>query len=86
MKTKIKVQIEQEVEIEFPFYCKSGESHYYRIINENEGLCVRSSQWSFDISFRDATIGVALHDGYEKITREEFETFFNQTLNKIKVL
>ncbi len=86
MKTKIKVQIEQEVEIEFPFYCKSGESHYYRMISADEGLCVRCAQYSFDISFRDATIGLALHDGYEVITQEEFETFFNQTLNKIKVL
>ena len=70
-----------EVDITFPYYCKSSY-HYYKIINENTAISVFESDTNSSMMF--VSVGSALVDSKE-CTAEEFENQLNKTLENFKI-
>jgi hypothetical protein len=87
MKYKIKKQIENEIEIELPYFFKLDnkviDSSYFAIINENLAV----SNWrkeSLNISSSTEHIADLINsENFVQISKEEFKTQLTQTCNKL---
>jgi hypothetical protein len=85
MKYKFKTEVENEIEIELPYYFKIENSHiansYFAIISENVGI----SNWRLnDISSISCPqILLKWIEGSKQITAEEFKTALTQSCNHL---
>lgn len=85
MKYKFKTEVENEIEIELPYYFKIENSHiedsYFAIISENVGI----SNWRLnDISSISCPqILLKWIKGSKQITAEEFKTALTQSCNHL---
>jgi hypothetical protein len=85
MKYKFKTEVENEIEIELPYYFKIENSHiadsYFAIISENVGI----SNWTLnDISSISCPqILLKWIEGSKQITAEEFKTALTQSCNHL---
>ena len=85
MKYKFKTEVENEIEIELPYFFKIENSHiqdsYFAIISENLGI----SNWRLnDISSISCPqILLKWIKGSKKITAEEFKTALTQSCNHL---
>jgi hypothetical protein len=87
MKYKIKKQIENEIEIELPYFFKLDnkviDSSYFAIINENLAV----SNWrkeSLNVSSSTGHIADLINsENFVEITKEEFKIQLTQTCNTL---
>jgi hypothetical protein len=85
MKYKFKTEVENEIEIELPYYFKIENSHiadsYFAIISENVGI----SNWRLnDISSISCPqILLKWIEGSKQITAAEFKTALTQSCNHL---
>jgi hypothetical protein len=96
IKIKEKIEVEKEIDIEFPFYRSlSGDSYKVltKVISPDKSISIHENfdEESFEIEFKDCgingysdnideTLGRAF--GYE-CTKEEFEALLNKLKDKI---
>ncbi len=80
MKLKVKKEVEEEIELELPYYCKSI-CYYYKVISENVVLVILPKT---DSEVMELQVGPfyprILDDRHTKITATEFNEVFQSTL------
>lgn len=75
---KLNITTTQEVEVTLPMYiCSKLKTHYYAIISETDITSVS------DISIQKTSMNVAVHGGYDVITKEEFEAKYNTVMENL---
>lgn len=88
MKITIKKEITEEHEITLPMFVKSGDIHYYMILDESEAIQVCTPKWSGG-SIHTVPMQVALMQEYHKIDPTDFYEVFDivmlQLKNRIKI-
>jgi biopolymer transport protein ExbD len=85
MKTTIKKEITQEVEIALPYYSTNGTQYYKIVSNEptdnlSIGIYDNSGNYSID---NHVYPDRALHHACKQITAEEFNKVFLHAFNKL---
>lgn len=87
MKFKLKTEIENEIEIELPYYWKISNGvindSYFAILSENQGI----SNWRGDNillnQYPPAIATLINTEGFKEITKEEFKTALTQSCNHL---
>ena len=85
MKYKFKTEVENEIDIELPYYFKIENSHiadsYFAIISENLVIC----NWKINdiTSFNCPQVITKYIDKGKEITAAEFKTAITQSCNHI---
>lgn len=80
-KIKIKREIEEEIELELPYYCKSI-CFYYKIVNENTVIQVLPKVDS-DKNFEVNVVSLwprLLDESHTQISSVEFDEVFQKTI------
>jgi hypothetical protein len=77
MEIKTKRMVEEIINIELPYYCKSSIT-YYKIVSETHVLSVGT--YSPEIAFNDYSMSGATAETNVEVSQEEFETVYATTL------
>jgi hypothetical protein len=81
MKLKVKKEVEEEIELELPYYCKSI-CYYYKVLREDLVLVILPKT---DSEVMELQVGPfhsrILDDRHTQITAAEFNEVFQSTLD-----
>ncbi len=80
----MKMMIKTEVEVDLPYFSKSS-AYAYKVIDENTCISVGHSEY-IKCSISESYVSFAFDKDNEKITEDEFNELFNQTLKRIQEL
>ena len=89
MKVLVKRQTTEDVEmdINLPYYCKSG-SNYYKVISEDKAIQVTENS-AYSLFPGVAILCAGSHilgKGHEQITQDEFESAYKKVLTEIEMI
>lgn len=86
MKIKIKKEINEELEIALPYFCKIGDNaFFYKIFSEEKCLQICTIKESQDIGIKHAGLPFSLSSKPSEITADEFHEVFNETLTILAI-
>jgi hypothetical protein len=86
LETTIKTEKKYSKEIELPYYCKSGESYYYKVVSESRVLAVCVMEIFPEVKLWEMRSSLPFIDDIakgEQVTEGEFEEAKNWVLNSI---
>lgn len=78
------IEIKRQVEVDLPYFSKSS-AYAYKVIDENTCVSVGYSEY-IKAQIQESYVSFAFGEDNEKITEEEFNELFNQTLKRIQEL
>lgn len=80
----MKIMIKTEVEVDLPYFSKSG-AYAYKVIDEDTCISVGYHEY-IHASIQESYVSFAFREDNETITEDEFNELFNQTLKRIQEL
>ena len=80
----MKIEIKKQVEVELPYFSKNC-AYAYKVIDDNTCISVAHSE-HIKRGICESYVAFAFDEVNEKITEDEFNTLFNQTLKRIQEL
>jgi hypothetical protein len=78
------VEFKKQVEVDLPYFSKNN-AYAYKVIDENTCISVAHSE-HIKRGVCESYVSFAFDEQNEKITEDEFNTLFNQTLKIIQEL